>query len=72
MAKHYAQIKLKNGTHIQIDVQRTKDYQNIRNKIINTKKTFVDLIDSCTIKTDEVVLIELLTYAIEGEEKDED
>lgn len=72
MAKHYAQITLKNGTHIQIGVQRAKDYQDIRNKIINTKKTFVDLIDSCTVKTDEVVLMELLTHTLEEEEKDED
>lgn len=71
MEQKYAQFTLKNGTHIQIGVEHTKDYRDMRNKIINAKKTFVDLIDSCTVKADEVVLMELLTYTAEEEEKDE-
>lgn len=72
MEQKYAQFTLKNDTHIQISVEHTKDYRDMRNKIINAKKTFVDLIDSCTVKADEVVLMELLTYTTEEEEKDED
>ena len=71
MEQKYAQFTLKNGTHIQVGVKHTKDYRDMKNKIINAKKTFVDLIDSCTVKADEVVLMELLTYTQE-EEKDED
>lgn len=71
MVKNFIQITLKNGVHIQIEVESIQEYQVIKNKIQQKRFGYVQLAESCDVKPKEVVLIEFMTYFKEEGTKDE-
>lgn len=69
MEKPYVmQLTMKNGIHVMIGVTSFEEYKKLRQKITSGVVKWVDVIDSCTVKKDEVVLIEFFE-AQKGEEK---
>lgn len=58
--RKYLQITLKNGVHVQIGVKTTAEYKKMRDCLLKSITEYVTLIDTCTVRPSEVVLIELL------------
>lgn len=58
----YLQLTLKNGIHVQIVLSNSADYKKIRNRILKSEDEFITIIDSCTVRTADISLIELLHY----------
>lgn len=52
------QINLKNGINVQIGVKDFEEFKSKRELLLKSKKEFVELIDTCTIKQSEVALVE--------------
>lgn len=55
---HIMQINMKNGVNVQIGVKDFAEFKAKRELILLSKKEFIDIIDTCTIKKSEVSLIE--------------
>ena len=52
------QINLKNGINVQIGVKNLEEFKSKREMLLKSQKEFVELIDTCTIRRSEVVLVE--------------
>lgn len=72
MKQKYAQITLRNGIHIQIGIEVNGAYTEMKRRLTETKNEFIEMTPGCIVRREDVVLLELLTYTIEEEQKDED
>lgn len=52
------QINMKNGINVQIGVKNLEEFKSKQEMLLKSQKEFVELIDTCTIRKSEVVLIE--------------
>ena len=69
MYKQFLQLNMKNGNFVQIGVKDFQEFERKRELILNSKKEFVDVIDRCTVRRSEVVLIEYYTINEKEENK---
>lgn len=60
----YTQITLKNGVHIQIGIANDAEYEKLKDKIKRKKRGFLELVDSCEVRVEEIVLIEKMKEAV--------
>lgn len=58
MHKQFLQLNMKNGNFVQIGVKDFEEFKGKRELILNSKKEFVDVLDTCTVRKSDVVLIE--------------
>lgn len=59
------QVTLKPGIHIFVKVNSFDDYKDRKSKITKGKEAFVDVLDECTLRRDDVVAIEYFEKEIE-------
>lgn len=66
------QITIKPGVHIIVGVNGIKEFQNRKTAITNSKKEYVDVLDTCTLKRSDIVAIEYFEKEAEVDEKSND
>ena len=54
----FLQINMKNGNFVQIGVKDFAEYKAKKELILMSKKEWVDIIDTCTARKSDIVLIE--------------
>lgn len=54
----FLQINMKNGNFVQIGVKDFAEYKSKKELILMSKKEWVDIIDTCTARKSDIVLIE--------------
>ncbi len=58
MYKQFLQLNMKNGNFVQIGLKDFEEFKSKRDLIILSKKEFVNVIDTCTVRKSDIVLIE--------------
>lgn len=61
------QITTKGGIHIQIGVNDLSEYKKRKEEILKPTKDFVTVIDTCTLKHDDISIIEYFEQSIPQE-----
>lgn len=56
------QILLKNGVNVQIGVRSLSEYKIKKDSILKSTKDFVTIIDACTVRREDISLIEFCKY----------
>lgn len=63
------QITIKPGIHIIVGVNNTKEFKKRKTAILNSKTEFVDVLDTCTLKRNDIVAIEYFEKEVQADEK---
>jgi len=59
----FMQILLQNGTNVQIGVSGLAEYNLKRDVILKSTQEYVTVVDTCTVRKDDISLIEFCLYA---------
>nr|DAY95603.1 MAG TPA: hypothetical protein [Caudoviricetes sp.] len=63
------QITIKPGVHIVIGVNNVEEFKEIKTAILSSKTEFVDVLDTCTLKRNDIVAIEYFEKEVIVDEK---
>lgn len=63
------QITIKPGVHIIIGVNGINEFQNRKTAITNSKKEYVDVLETCTLKRTDIVAIEYFEKETQADEE---
>lgn len=58
----FMQILLKNGINVQIGVSGLAEYSLIKDTFLKSTQEFVTVVDTCTVRKDDISLIEYCLY----------
>ena len=56
------------GVHFQIGVKDFEEFKTKKQEIINSNEDFIDLIEQCTIKRNEILAIEYFEKEVDDNE----
>lgn len=59
----FMQILLRNGTNIQIGVSGLAEYNLKKDVILKSTQEYVTIVDTCTVRKDDISLVEFCLYA---------
>lgn len=65
------QITMKNGIHVTVGVESFEEYAMYRDKIKKDNSKWIDIIDACTVKKEDICLIEFVENQSQEEKANE-
>lgn len=59
----FLQILLRNGINVQVGVSGLSEYNLKKDTILKSTQEYVTIVDTCTVRKDDISLIEFCLYA---------